>query len=96
MEKVIVRFSHEANQSFANLRNGPPLVSHLAVNFYNELFDIPPEKWGRIRRENNSDTFVSESHCIFDIRGVIEDTTPTRTLYITHFELRKNQKAAHK
>lgn len=89
MEKVKVESSFEAYESFEGLRKGPPLVVPLAVRFYNELFGIPPETWGRIRRENKQDTFVSEKHCVFDIRGIIEDTHPARTLNITHFELRK-------
>ena len=89
MEKVRVVFSFEASESFETLKKSPPLVSQLAVRYYNELFEIPPENWGRIRRENHQDTFVSEKHCVFDIRGVVEDTPPIRTLNITHFELRK-------
>jgi len=89
MEKVRVEFSVEAHESFEKLRKGPPFMAQLAVRFYNELFEIPPETWGRIRRENHQDTFVSEKHCVFDIRGIIEDTHPTRTLNITHFELRQ-------
>jgi hypothetical protein len=89
LEKVHVEFSHEAHDSFKNLRNGPPLIAQLAIRYYNELFEIPPETWGRFRRENGQDTFVSERHCILDIRGVIEEATPRRILRITHFELRK-------
>jgi hypothetical protein len=92
MEKVIIKFSLEALDSFEELKKGTPFISQMAVRYYNELFEIPPEKWGRIRRENNTDTFVSEKHFVFDIRGVIEDTLPTRTLNITHFELRKKVK----
>ena len=89
MERVNVEFSLEARDSFEALRAGLPLAAQLAIRYYNQLFEIPPETWGRLRRENNQDTFVSEHHCIFDIRGMIEDTTPIRTLNITHFELRK-------
>ncbi len=89
MEKVRVEFSIEANESFQALRKGPPLIAQLALRYYNELFEIPPERWGRIRRENHWDTFVSEKHCVFDIRGVIEEAQPVRILNITHFELRK-------
>jgi|GEM_PF-1915632 len=92
MEKVTIKFGFEARDSFEELKKGSPFISQLAVRYYNELFEIPPEKWGRIRRENNHDTFVSEKHCVIDIRGVIEDTQPTRTLNITHFELRKKAK----
>lgn len=93
MEKVVIQFSLEARDSFEGLKNGTPFISQMAIRYYNELFEIPPEKWGRIRRENNQDTFVSEKHCIFDIRGLIEDTLPARTLNITHFELRKKGKS---
>ncbi len=89
MEKVRIGFSLEANHSFEKLRHGPPLIAQLAIRYYNELFEIPPEKWGRIRHENGRDTFVSEKHCIFDIRGIIEDADPIRILNVTHFELRK-------
>lgn len=89
MEKVRVEFSFEANASLETLRKGPPFIAQLAIRYYNELFEIPPENWGRIRRENGWDTFVSEKHCVFDIRGVIEESRPARTLNITHFELRK-------
>lgn len=89
MEKVRVEFSFEADESFKEIQKGSPLTSQLAIRCFNELFEIPPETWGRIRRENGVDTFVSEKHYVFDIRGVIEDTKPTRTLNVTHFELRK-------
>jgi hypothetical protein len=91
LERVRIEFSLEARDDFEVLRTGPPLVAQLAIRCYNELFEIPPETWGRIRRENGRDTFVSEHHSIFDIRGIIEDTTPMRTLNITHFELRKKR-----
>lgn len=89
MEKVVIKFSLEAHDSFEELKKGSPFISQMAFRYYNELFEIPPEKWGRIRRENNQDTFVSEKHCVLDIRGLIEDTHPVRTLNVTHFELRK-------
>ncbi len=95
MERVNVVFSLEADESFKKLKKGSLLISQLAVSYYNDLFEIPPERGGIIRREYNQDTFVSEKSCIFDIRGVIEDTDPLRTLNITHFELRKKAEKKH-
>jgi len=67
MERVNIVFSYEAQESFEKLRNGTLLVSQLAVSYYNDLFEIPPERGGIIRREYNQDTFVSEKSCILDI-----------------------------
>lgn len=91
MEKVFVLFGTDAHRSLEALKKGSPLIAQLAIRYYNELFDIPPQKWGRIRHENGQDSFVSEKHCVFDIRGVIEGDLSKRTLSITHFELRKKR-----
>jgi hypothetical protein len=89
LEKVIIKFDLEAKTSYEHLRIGPPFLSQLALRYYNALFDFPPERWLRLRKEFGHDTFTSDRHCVLDIRGILEDTRPFRTLKITHFEVRK-------
>ena len=90
MEKIRVFFDTEAKESFDLLKGGKDLfIAQLAIRYFNELFDFPPDHWGRMRREFGKDTFVSDNHCPFEIKGWIEDTTPTRTLHILEFSRRK-------
>jgi hypothetical protein len=90
MENVIIFMETGALKEFEALKDGEDLfISQLSVRYYNELFRFPPDRWGRVRRELGKDTFVSDRHCPFEIRGWIEDTQPKRTLHVLQFSLRK-------
>jgi hypothetical protein len=89
MEKIKIEFTSIALAQFLELENGENLYfSQLAKRSRNELEEFPPEKWGRIRQECGSDTFVSGSENLLDIRGYFEETSPVRTLWITTFKRR--------
>ena len=89
MENINVIFDTEALQGFIALRNGESLfTAQLATRYYNQLFRFPPEHWGKVRHEFGLDTFISDSHCPFEIHGWIEETQPSRTLHVFRFSLK--------
>ena len=89
MENILVFMEIEALRDFENLKGGTDLfISQLSIRYFNELFHFTPDHWGRVRRELGKDTFVSDGHCPFEIRGWIENTQPKRTLHILRFSLR--------
>jgi hypothetical protein len=89
MEKIDIYFETGAFENFSALKDGADLfTAQLAVKYYNQLFRFPPEHWGRVRRELGKDTFVSDRHCPFEIKGWIEETAPLRTLHILKFAIR--------
>lgn len=89
MENILIYFETSAKEDFESLRGGGDLfISQLATRYYNQLFRFPPQHWGKMRHELGNDTFVSDRHCPFEIRGWIEETAPLRTLHIVKFALR--------
>lgn len=88
MKKVIVDFKQSAFEDFEALSEDKRLGG-LARRYYQELFDFPPEEWGRLRREFGKDTFVSDHHIPFIIKVVmVEERAEFIHLYVTEFSLR--------
>ena len=96
MEKVKVIFDPRAKTEYDNIRNGDNAFhSQLALRYYNDLFRFPPDHWGRLRRQYGCVHFVSEDHCIFDIRATLEETAPVKTLNVLYFQLRVSGRKKH-
>ncbi len=88
-KKVIVDFRPIAFEHFERLVRDKQLGG-LAHKFYLELFDFPPEEWGRLRREHGKDTFVSDRHMPFIIQViVVEESADQIKLYVTEFDRRR-------
>jgi hypothetical protein len=88
MKKIIVDFKQSAFDNFEALSRDKR-VGGLAQKFYRELFDFPPEEWGRLRREFGKDTFVSDRHIPFIIKvAVVEEKPELVHLYVTEYRLR--------
>lgn len=88
MKKVIIDFKQSAFEDFEELC-GCPRLGGLAQKYYRELFDFPPEEWGRLRTEFGKDTFVSDRHIPFIIKVVVvEEKAEFIHLYVTEFSPR--------
>lgn len=88
MKKVIVDFKQSAFEDFEALC-GDKRLGGLAQRHYQELFDFPPEEWGRLRREFGKETFVSDHHIPFIIKVVVvEERAEFIHLYVTEFSSR--------
>jgi hypothetical protein len=88
MKKVIVDFKQSVFEDFEGLC-GDKRLGGLAERYYRELFDFPPEEWGRLRREFGKDTFVSDHHIPFIIKViVVEERADFIHLYVTEFSPR--------
>ncbi len=88
MKKIIVDFKPGAYESFSRLAADKRLGG-LARKFYQELFDFPPDEWGRLRTEFGKNTFVSDNHMPFIIKVVAEERDGELYLYVTEFSLRR-------
>jgi hypothetical protein len=88
-KKIIIEFKPIALEHFEKLTLDKRFGG-LALKFYRELFDFPPEEWGRLRKEYGKETFVSDKHIPFVIQViVVEETDDHLKLYVTEFDRRK-------
>ena len=92
MKKIIIDFKPIAWTSYQNLSKDKRLGG-LAKRYFDELFDFPPEQWGKLRKEFGKNTFVSDNHTPFIIKVIVaEETTDSVQLYVTEFKSRKLEK----
>jgi len=88
MKNIIVDFKPSAFEGLSALLSDKRLGG-LAKRYYEELFDFPPEEWGRLRHEFGKDAFVSDRHTPFIIKViVVEETEDYTRLYVTEFSRR--------
>ncbi len=89
MKKVVIDFKPTAFESYQRLSRDNRLGG-LAKRYYDELFDFPPEKWGKLREEFGKSAFVSDTHTPFIIKVIVaEEKADLLWLYVTEFSLRK-------
>ena len=89
MKKVILDFKPSAFDSYERLSHDKR-VGGLAKRYYRELFDFPPDQWGKLREEFGKGAFVSDNHTPFIIKVVVvEEKADSIWLYVTEFSLRK-------
>jgi hypothetical protein len=89
MKKVVIDFKPSAYVNYQRLA-ADKRWGGLAKRYYDELFDFPPEKWGRMRKSFGKDCFVSDRHTPFVIKLVIaEEKTDRLWLYVTQFTRRE-------
>jgi hypothetical protein len=88
VKKVTIDFKPAAWDSYDKLSKDKRLGG-LAKRYYNELFDFPPEQWGKLREEFGKNTFVSDNHTPFIIKViVVEEKADLIWLYVTEFSRR--------
>jgi hypothetical protein len=88
LKQVIIDFKPSAFDGYSELLRDKRLVG-LAERYYQQLFDFPPEEWGRLRREFGKGTFVSDHHTPFIIKViVVEETKDFIKLYVVEFSRR--------
>lgn len=89
MGNIHIDFKSSAFDSYEKLSNDPRLGG-LAKRYFNELFDFPPERWGKLRKGFGKDTFVSDTHAPFIIKVIAEEEQDASVrLYVTEFRLRE-------
>ncbi|HXL74152.1 MAG TPA: hypothetical protein VN963_11075 [bacterium] len=89
MKKIIIDFKPTAWDSYDKLSN-EKRMGGLAKRYYEEMFDFPPERWGKLRKEFGKITFVSDNHVPFIIKViVVEEQSDSIWLYVTEFRYRK-------
>ena len=89
MKKIIIDFKPTAFDSYERLSKDKRLGG-LAKRYYDELFNFPPEQWGKLREEFGKNTFVSDNHTPFIIKViVVEEKTDSVWLYVTEFSRRR-------
>ena len=89
MKKVIIDFKPNVWDSYEKLSKDKRLGG-LAKRYFGELFDFPPEQWGKLRKEFGKDAFVSDNHTPFIIKViVVEDKADSVWLYVTEFSPRR-------
>ncbi len=88
MKKVVIDFKPSVFESYGRL-SSDKRWGGMAKRYYDELFDFPPEKWGKLRRDFGKDCFVSDRHTPFVIKVVVvEDKADHLWLYVTQFTRR--------
>lgn len=88
MKKIIIDFKPDAFAEYERWCKDKRLGG-LAKRYFQELFDFPPEEWGRLRKEFGKDTFVSDNHTPFIIKVVVvEEKVDSIWLYVTAFSKR--------
>ena len=89
MKEVRIDFKQSAFEEFAEI-SADKRIGGLARRYYRELFDFPPEEWGRMRRAFGQNTFVSDRHIPFSIKVVVvEEKADWVHLYVTEFKVRE-------
>jgi hypothetical protein len=89
VKKVVIDFKPNAWSGYQGLL-GNKRWGGVAKKYYDELFEFPPEEWGRMRREFGKITFVSDRHMPFVIQViVVEQTASLLHLYVTEFKARE-------
>lgn len=87
---TIIDFKPSAYENFISLSQDKRL-GDLAWRHYRELFDFPPERWGKLRTEFGKSTFVSDRHTPFIIKVVVmEDGAGETHIYVTEFSIRRS------
>ena len=88
IKKVIIDFKPSAFGNYERLSKDKRLGG-LAKRYYDELFDFPPDHWGKLREEFGKNTFVSDHHTPFIIKViVVEEKEDSVRLYVTEFSRR--------
>jgi hypothetical protein len=88
VKKVIIDFKPAAFANYEKLSKDKRFGG-LAKRYYGELFDFPPEQWGKLREEFRKNTFVSDNHTPFIIKVIVaEENDDSVRLYVTEFSRR--------